>query len=274
MATTAVLWQMMYRIQDWLEERNQCKQCFHNRLVNICVPRHALMCHNVTCRNENHRQQLSRYCKQLIQICVEGDQEYFPTLHKKVTQVPYWNEAVQPLKDDALFWKSILVSCGKPREEVVAQIMRRSKHKYLYTIRVIKKRDDDLRKSWMAESLIYERNHRNFWAEYKTHEGQSKQKPSHMNDRTEPKYMAELLTDKYSTLYNYVPSDEEELCTIKNKIKEEFLQYKDSEHIITVYEVRKEISRLCEDRSDRVMGNSGLMSFMLQKVLVFILQYY
>ncbi len=39
-----------------------------------------------------------------------------------------------------------------------------------------------------------------------------------MNDRTEPKDKAELLTDKYSTLYNSVPSDEEELCSIK-KIK-------------------------------------------------------
>ncbi len=94
----------------------------------------------------------------------------------------------------------------------------------------------------MANSLIYETNHRNFWAEYKKLEGQSKQKPPHMNHRTEPKDIAELFTDKYSTLYNSVPSDEEELYSIKKKIKEELLQYKDSEHIITVYEVRKAIS--------------------------------
>ncbi len=51
-----------------------------------------------------------------------------------------------------------------------------------------------------------------------------------MNDRTEPKDIAELFTDKYSTLYNSVPSDAEEFCSIKKKIKEELLQYKDSEH--------------------------------------------
>ncbi len=101
----------------------------------------------------------------------------------------------------------------------------------------------------MAESLIYERNHRNFWAEYKKLEGQSKQKLPHMNDRTEPKDIAELFTDKYSTLYNSVPSDEEKLCSIKKKIKE-LLQYKDSEHFITVHEVRKAISKLREDKSD------------------------
>ncbi len=81
-----------------------------------------------------------------------------------------------------------------------------------------KKRDDDLKKSCMAESLIYERNHRNFWAEYKKLEGHSKQKPPHMNDRIEPKDIAELFTDKYSTLYNSVPSEKEELCSIKKNI--------------------------------------------------------
>ncbi len=169
---TTIAW---HRVKE--EERNHYKQCVHNRLHNMYVPRDAIMCHNVICKNENHRQQLSRYCKELIQICVEEGHECFPTVLKKGTQVSYWNETVQPLKDDALFWKSIWVSCGKPRESVVAQIMRRTKHKYHYTIRAIKKREDDLRKSLMAESLIYERNHRNFWAEYKKLEGQSKQKP-------------------------------------------------------------------------------------------------
>ncbi len=75
----------------------------------------------------------------------------------------------------------------------------------------------------MADNLIYERNHRNIWAEYKKLEGQSKQNTHHMNDRTEPKDIAEFFRDKFSTLYNSVPSDEDELCSIKKKIKEELL---------------------------------------------------
>ncbi len=71
-----------------------------------------------------------------------------------------------------------------------------------------------------------------------------------MNDRTESKDITELLTDKYSTLYNSVPSDDEELCSIKKKIKEELLQYKDCENIINMFEVRKAISILRDDKSD------------------------
>ncbi len=49
----------------------------------------------------------------------------------------------------------------------------------------------------------------------------------------------------------------EELCSIKKKIKEELLQYTNSEHIITVYKVRKAISRLHVDKSD---GDGELLS--------------
>ncbi len=35
-----------------------------------------------------------------------------------------WNEVVQHLKDNALLWSSIWISCGKPSRGIVAQIMR------------------------------------------------------------------------------------------------------------------------------------------------------
>ncbi len=62
----------------------------------------------------------------------------------------------------ASFWYSIWVACGKPREMVVAQIMRRTKAKYHYSMRVLWKREDELRKIRMAEALMIENNHRDF----------------------------------------------------------------------------------------------------------------
>ncbi len=47
---------------------------------------------------------------------------------------------VQHLKDNALFESSLWISCGKPRESVIAQIMRYTKLRYHYAIRAIKKR--------------------------------------------------------------------------------------------------------------------------------------
>ena len=59
---TSIAW---HRVNE--QERNHYKQYVHNRLENMYVPRNVIMCDNVTCRNENHRQQLSMYCRELIQ---------------------------------------------------------------------------------------------------------------------------------------------------------------------------------------------------------------
>lgn len=41
--------------------------------------------------------------------------------NKKIL-IPYWNEIVKPLKDNAMFWDSVLVSYGKPMQGAVLQI--------------------------------------------------------------------------------------------------------------------------------------------------------
>ncbi len=46
-------------------------------------------------------------------------------------------------------------------------------------------------------------------------------------------------------LYNFVPSDMDELNSIKQKIKHVLCRYNESEHIITVEEMKKAISKLC-----------------------------
>ncbi len=63
------------------------------------------------------------------------------------------------------FWDIVWVSCGKPRQGVVHQIMKHTKHKYHYTVRTIKRRDADLRKSRMAKCLTTKKKHRDFWKE-------------------------------------------------------------------------------------------------------------
>ncbi len=87
-------------------------------------------------------------------MCVKAGDECFPKVRKKETQIPYWNEVVQPQKDSALFWHSIWAQCGKPRQGAVFEVMKRTKHKYHYAIRSIKKREGDLRMSKMAEAIM------------------------------------------------------------------------------------------------------------------------
>ncbi len=61
------------------------------------------MCSNVNCEDNSLRQQLSEYCHDLIQAYIKTGNECFPKVKNKKTQIPYGNEVVQSLKDNALF---------------------------------------------------------------------------------------------------------------------------------------------------------------------------
>ncbi len=215
------------------------------------------MCNNVNCEDDNLRQQLSEYCHDLIQACIKTGDECFPKVERKKAQIPYWNEVVQPLKDNALFWSSIWISCGKPREGEVAQIMRCTKHRYQYAIRAIKKKESDLHKSKMAKCLINNRNHRDIWKENKKMNGSSREMPPHMDGTTEPEGIAQHLSDKYGTLYNSVQSDMDELNSNKQKINHALCRYNGCEHIISVEEMKKELFQSYMEKSQMVIDNYG-----------------
>ncbi len=89
--------------------------------------------------------------------------------------------------------------------------MKRTKHKYHYAIRNIKKRERELRMSKIAEAMMDNGDIRNFWYEDK---GSSKSYPPHVNDATENGQMADVFSQKYNALYNSVPSDIEEIMMI------------------------------------------------------------
>ncbi len=61
---------------------------------------------------------------------------------------------------------------------------------------------------------------------------------SPLDDETERVGIANLLSNKYDTLYNPVPSVKEELKNINDKIKSKLFLYNEIEHIISAQEIK------------------------------------
>ncbi len=58
--------------------------------------------------------------------------------------------------------------------------------------------------------------------------------PLHIVSVTEHEGIAEQLSDKYSTLYNSVPTDMDELTSIKEKIKHVLCRYNGRKYIVMI----------------------------------------
>ncbi len=116
---------------------------------------------------------------------------------------------------------------------------------------------DDFRKEKMAEKLMTEKNHRDFWAEVKKFEGRTKCIAPHVDEATSPEEITYVFTNKYKTLYNSVPSEKLLMDDIKNQIKENLMVYNDNTHTVTVHEMKNAIHKLRGEKAD---GNAGLWS--------------
>ena len=67
--------------------------------------------------------------------------------------IPGWNEHVQPQQDTSLFWHSIWVQCGRPHNGEIADITRRTRSRYHYTVRYIIKEETGIKSNRMAEAI-------------------------------------------------------------------------------------------------------------------------
>ncbi len=79
-------------------EKEKYRYNLEQRLLQMDIPAGAILCDDVNCANEDHKKQLSIYSEDLIQMCVKAGDECFPKVRKKESQIPYWNENVQPIE--------------------------------------------------------------------------------------------------------------------------------------------------------------------------------
>ncbi len=242
------------RVND--EQICKYKTCVKNGLRDIQIPEDAVLCNDVNCQNEEHRNDISIYCKGIIDVCIKSGDRCFPRVKSKKYQMPYWNETVEPLKSDAKFWHSIWVSCGKPQDGAVTQIMRNTKHKYHYAIRKIKKNEDVFRNSRMAESIIDNGGQRQIWDELKKMNSANRL-PPRINEATTSKEINDVFTHKYKDLYNSVPSDPVIMTEINEILNDKIRAYEGRDHVITATEMKKAVSKLRSNKSD---GSHGLWS--------------
>ena len=72
--------------------------------------------------------------------------------HSKNT--PGWKMFVEPYQDNAHFWHSIWLSCGRPINSEVHKIMKRTRNLYHYQIRRCRRIEDYIRNQKLVENCI------------------------------------------------------------------------------------------------------------------------
>ena len=229
----------------------------NQNLHNIHFPISCIECHDYFCVNDTHRSDITRQCNELITSCLSAGRSVFPMCFPRKPLKPYFNNIIAPHKDQSLLWYAIWVNAGRPREEILAQIMRQTRAKYHYFIHWAHNNQSHLKWGRMAEAIA-NNDSRNFWQECKRISGYPKSVSNIVDGITGDDHIAELFARKYQGVYNSVPIAESDMSNIKCEINRRLVTENNVDiACIDSGEVHDAIKRLNAGKDD---GDIGMYS--------------
>ena len=179
-------------------------QCFaaevDEKLRKIDVPS-CIECRDVHCIDENHRLQMDVYVNDVLKImdsCVEAISEGKRSNIGRAKVVPGWTDVVKPFKDEALFWNAVWTSAGKPINNSLHMIMKKSRNVYHYAIRKCKRATENIKKEKLLNSCFTGKN--NIFDELRRMRQVKKNPPTCIDGNPDPAKGSRKSTANYTAL--------------------------------------------------------------------------
>ena len=116
------------------------------------------------CTNIEHIDSLNVYASQIETACLSSANDTIPFPRCCGTRgcIPGSTEFVDPLRNNSLFLFLILDDCGRPRNWIVAEVMRKTRAQYHAAIWKARREEDNIVNDRFAAALAANRN-RDFW---------------------------------------------------------------------------------------------------------------
>jgi len=186
-------------------------------LNDIKMPLEAIHCTDTDCKLHNTEVQI--FHDNIVEACVSASKN-IPSNKKttsKCKRFPGWNAYINEYRQKSMFWHKLWKENGSPRDGVVADIRRKTRHEYHVMIKKAKRNEDVIRAQKMAQGLL-ENNARKFWDEIRKIRGRSGSLPTTIDGEFGDDNIANTFQSKYRTLYNSVSYDTHEMAALKAEL--------------------------------------------------------
>jgi exonuclease III len=237
------------------EDVNNYCSALSQSLASIKLPAAALLCTDMCCKDASHHSAIGQYSEAITKACLSAAESNIPHTsdrHTESKRVPGWNERVEPKRQKSLFWHGLWVDCGRPRNGVVADCMRRTRADYHYAVRQVKREEDLIVRDRIANALIVDPS-RSFWTEVKKIRNNKACSTKIVDGCTDENSIAQLFANKYSNLFSSVPYDVADMQDLLAELDvrvgcDRGLSYPD--HIFTAPDVADAIKKLNAHKND------------------------
>ena len=168
--------------------------------MSLDIPE-AVGCRDVHCKDKNHRDDIDKYVKEILEAVNESGKESIPTPPSRQTKkvrrkkTVGWKELVEPYQDGAHFWHSVWVSAGKPMNTELHKIMKHSRNRYHCQIRKCRRVENYLRNQKIIENCV--ENDTDLFSEIR-----KQRKNNNTDEVTIDGASGEEIPGRFATIYN------------------------------------------------------------------------
>ena len=116
-------------------KKNGINHNIEERMLNIHIPSCIKECRDVHCQDKEHTEAIDSNVYTLLGNINDCARNCLPpTTRDKDKRIPGWNDEVKPFREQAMFWHSIWISAGKPLNNTLHSIMKKTRNKYHFQI--------------------------------------------------------------------------------------------------------------------------------------------
>ena len=245
-------WKMAYS-----EDIDAYSYKLHEKLSQLTLPS-SFGCLDVKCQNNVHSLERDSHVLDVLCKIVETSFECIPISEcvsknkKRVAKLYGWKENVLPYKNDSLFWHSIWLSMGRPKSGGVFDVMKHTRNKFHYAVRLAKRQTDRLKSQALGEAAA--KNNFALFKEMKkclfSKNNCQQEVPDSLEGEVSFDGILEKFRECYADLYNSADTSEEML-----KIKFEIDQKINICYRKSIAEAQKVTPRIIKNAAKRMKPN-------------------
>ena len=167
---------------------------------NIDIPVEAVICKDPNCGNITHKELLDKFfCD--ITNCLNVSSEHLLKMNKNFENKPGWSDYVSDLYKYSKEMRHIWIDNGKPRQGGLFHEYLRSKARFKYALRYIRKNETILRKESLAKKMT-KLNSNDFWKEIAAINNSKTPLPCIIEDANGPQEISKLWEKQYKGIFN------------------------------------------------------------------------
>ena len=172
-------------------------------LSNINIPVEALICEDLHCSDNSHKVMLDNFfCN--ITNCLNVSSKHLCKNNKNFVNKPGWSDYVSELYKYSREIRFLWLDNGKPRQGSLFQELNRSKARFKYALRFIRKNESNLRKESLAKKMT-KLNSNEFWKEISAINNSKTPLPVTVENANEPQAICKLWENHYQGIFNCLP---------------------------------------------------------------------